>query len=604
MKMKNKKNIQNNVFDKGIIIRLFSYLKPYHIKIITIIVAIIISSLVSVYTSLYIQVVIDDYIYPLLASNNPDFTLFIHSIIRYAIILLIGVITSLIFHMMMVNVSQSVLKDLRDEMFSKMQYFPISYFDTNSHGDLMSHFTNDIDALRELIGRTVSAIFTSILTIIFVFFSMLLTSINLTIIILVCITMIIIYSGYLAKKSGEHFFKSQDAIAALDGFVEEMINGAKEIKVFCYEEKNKNNFNDRNILWKEQVTKANTYASIIFPSMAGFGNLLYVLIAIIGAFFAINSFPNFSLKGINILSLGMIASFLSLTKSFVRPISEVSAQMNTIIQGLSGANRIFKFLDQKFEIDDGTIDIKKEDVKGAIVFNNVNFSYDNNKQILKNISLYAKPGQKIALVGHTGAGKTTITNLINRFYDINSGEILYDGINIKNITKYSLRNSLAIVLQDVNLFTGSVMDNIRYGNLNASDEECIKAAKMANASSFIEMLPDGYNTLITGGGSSLSQGQRQLISIARALVADPEVLILDEATSSIDTRTEQLISNGMDTLMNGRTVLVIAHRLSTIKNAKAILVMENGEIIERGDHETLMNLKGKYYELYSGSKTI
>lgn len=607
MKIKQRKksvSIKDFKVDKKTFFRLLDYIKPHRLKLILIIICILVTALVTVYMSLFLGIVIDEYIIPMLSQDKPNFMPLLNAMIRYAVILCISLIASFGSCILSARLSQSIIRDVRDEMFQKMQNYPISFFDKNKYGDLMSHYTNDVDTLREFFSHTLAQVINALISITFVFVSMILLSINLTIIVLIGIFLLLKYSSFIAAKSGKNFMKAQETVGDLNAFVEEMINGAKEVKTFCYEEENKKHFNDKNEIWRENSTKANTFASILMPSLFGFGNILYVIVAIIGAYAAIAAFPNFSLRGTNVITVGIIAAFLTLVKSFVRPISETSAEMNIIMMALAGAKRIFEFLDEPFEVDDGKIELKKESVQGSIVFKDVYFAYEDEKYVLKNINIYAKPGQKIALVGHTGAGKTTITNLVNRFYDINKGSITYDDVDIKEYTKKSLRNSLSVVLQDVNLFTGTVLDNIRYGNIEASDEDCIKAAKMVRAHDFIEMLPDGYNTLITGGGSSLSQGQRQLISIARALIADPAVLILDEATSSIDTRTEKLISKGMDVLMEGRTVFVIAHRLSTIRNAKAIMVLENGEIIERGDHEYLMEQKGKYYQLYTGAVTL
>ena len=524
----------------------------------------------------------------------------------------------------MVNVAQGILREVRDEMFSKMQSLPVGYFDSHTHGEIMSRYTNDIDSLREMISDGVPEVISSLMTIIAVFCAMLYIDVFLTLIVVATLILMLQITKKVGGKSATYFVKQQESLGKLNGFIEEMINGQKVIKVFCHEETSKEDFDKLNEEWRVNSTIANQTSIILMPIMGNISNIQYVLIAIVGGILALN--------GVNGLLIGEIVGFLNLSKSFNMPVSRVAQQINSIALALAGAERIFELMDQIPEenngkvtlvnveyVDDDIIETDKHtenwawkkleddgsttyiELKGYVEFKNVTFGYKENKIVLKNISLYAKPGQKIAFVGATGAGKTTITNLLNRFYEIQDGEIIYDGINIKDMNKDDLRRSLGIVLQDTNLFTGTIMDNIRYGRLDATDEEIIEAAKLANADGFITRLPDGYNTWITGNGESLSQGQRQLLSIARAAVADPPVMILDEATSSIDTRTEAIVQDGMDKLMNGRTVFVIAHRLSTVRNAKAIIVLDHGKIIERGEHDYLIEQKGTYYQLYTGA---
>ncbi len=586
----------------------------------------------SVLAALFLEILIDDYITPLLVQAVPDFSGLLRVMIMMGGIYLIGVLATLFYNRLMAVISQGILKDIRDEMFSHMQTLPIKYFDTHSHGDVMSHYTNDTDTLRQMMSQSVPQLFSSVITIAAVFIAMLSISIWMTLFVLVFVVIILQVVKKVAGNSGKYFVRQQESIGDVNGYIEEMINGQKVVKVFCHEEKAKEMFDEKNEELCGEASQANTYANILMPIMNNLGYILYVLVAIVGGALGIWGVTNISLAGVGVITLGMIASFLQLSRSFIQPLGQMSQQLSAIIMALAGARRIFQLIDEEGETDNGYVTLvnaKYEngvltetpertglwawkhphedgtltytELKGEVRMFDVDFGYEENKMVLHNITLYAEPGQKVAFVGATGAGKTTITNLINRFYDIADGKIRYDGININKIRKSDLRRSLGIVLQDVNLFTGTVMENLRYGKLDATDEECIAAAKRANADGFIRMLPEGYDTVLSGDGSGLSQGQRQLISIARAAVADPPVMILDEATSSIDTRTEAIVQRGMDALMKGRTVFVIAHRLSTVQNSDVIMVLELGEIIERGSHQELIQKHGKYYQLYTGA---
>lgn len=612
--------------------RLLSYISQYRIQFIFVLVSILLSAVASVMSTLFLKTLIDDYITPLLLEAVPDFSGLARLILIMAGIYLIGVIATLFYNRVMVVIAQGVLKEIRDEMFEKMQKLPIKYFDTHSHGDIMSHYTNDTDTLRQMLTQSIPQLFSSVVTIVAVFVSMLTLSLWLTIFVVLFTFIILKVVGNITSKSSKYFVSQQKSLGDVNGYIEEMINGQKVVKVFCHEDNAKELFNQKNEELCKNATEANRFANMLGPLMNNMGYILYVSMAIVGGGLAILGVTNVSLSGVGTLTLGMIASFLQLSRSFIMPLSQVSQQLSSIVMAIAGAGRIFELIDEKWEEDEGyvtLVNVNKvngelietkdhshhwawkhphsdgtvtyTELKGEVRFFDVDFGYNEEKIVLHNISLYAEPGQKIAFVGATGAGKTTITNLINRFYDIADGKIRYDGININKIKKDDLRRSLGIVLQDVNLFTGTVMENIRYGRLDATDKECIEAAKLSNADGFIRMLPDGYNTIISGDGSDLSQGQRQLISIARAAVADPPVMILDEATSSIDTHTEAIVQRGMDSLMEGRTVFVIAHRLSTVKNSDVIMVLEKGRIIERGNHESLIKEKGKYYQLYTGA---
>ena len=628
----NKKHMSAAKDTKGTVKRLLGYLGAYKVRFIFVIICIAISSGTVAYSALFIQGLIDNYITPLLTQSQADFSGLLHYLIKVAIILFAGVIASYLYNRFMVVIGQGILKKIRDEMFSHMQKLPIRYFDTHSHGDIMSHYTNDTDTLRQMISQSIPQLLNSVMTIIVVFISMLSISFWLTLIVIAFVFIILKVIGSVAGRSGKYFIKQQVSLGDVNGYVEEMINGQKVVKVFCHEEQAKAGFDLKNGELCVNATKANSYANILMPILNNIGFILYVVVAIVGGALGISGVTNISLTGVSVLTLGAIASFLQLSRSFVNPISQVSQQLNFVVMAIAGAERIFELLDEEVEEDDGNITLVRAEKNGDVLtectqrtghwawkvpqtdgstelvemlghveFHDVDFGYVPDKTVLHDITLYAEPGQKVAFVGATGAGKTTITNLINRFYDIQKGTITYDGLDIGRIKKADLRRSLGVVLQDVNLFTGTVMENIRYGKLDATDEECIAAAKLANADGFIRMLPNGYDTVLSGDGSGLSQGQRQLISIARAAVADPPVMILDEATSSIDTRTEAIVQRGMDALMKERTVFVIAHRLSTVQNSDVIMVLEQGHIIERGSHEKLIEEKGKYYQLYTGA---
>lgn len=606
--------------------RLLAYImKNYAVHCILVVICIFITVLASVQGTWFMQTLIDSYILPLIGQADPDFSGLLHAIMRVAVFYLIGAIASYIYTRIMVNVSQGTLKNLRDDMFTHMEELPIRYFDTHYHGDIMSTYTNDIDTLRQMISKSMPQFLNSIITIVSVFVSMLLLNVPLTIVTLLMIGVTLFATKKIGALSAKYFIAQQKDIATVNGYIEEMMNGQKVVKVFTHEEESIENFNRLNDQLFHSADNANKFGNILMPVNAQIGNISYVLCALVGGVLALN--------GIGGFTLGKLASFLTYNKSFSQPVNQLSMQLNNIVMALAGSERIFKLLDEEPETDEGYVTLvraRKEngqiveskertgmwawkhthqadgsvdyiELKGDVVFDDVDFGYNPDKIVLHNVDLYATPGQKIAFVGSTGAGKTTITNLINRFYDIQDGKIRYDGININKIKKDDLRHSLGIVLQDTHLFTATVMENIRYGKLDATDEEVIAAAKLANADTFIHQLPDGYNTLLTGDGANLSQGQRQLLAIARAAIADPPVLILDEATSSIDTRTEKIVQDGMDKLMAGRTTFVIAHRLSTVKNSDCIIVLEQGRVIERGNHDKLMEEKGKYYQLYTGN---
>ncbi|HHX61464.1 MAG TPA: ABC transporter ATP-binding protein [Epulopiscium sp.] len=605
--------------------RILSYAtKEYKGRLIIVVISILISAGMNAIGISFTKVLIDDYIAPLVLQKNPDFSNLARIIGFMAILYLTGAIFSYIYNRTMVTVAQGILKDIRDEMFSHMSKLPIRYFDSNATGDIMSHYTSDVDTLRQMISQSLPQMFSSVITVMSIILAMFIINIPMTLFVLLMVGVMIFVIRFLGSRSGRYFFIQQSALGALNGYVEEMIEGQKVVKVFNHEEETITDFGELNEHLRENATKANTYANILMPIMGNIGNITYLLTAVVGTLF--------SITGLTALTIGGIASFVQFTKSITMPISQISQQFNTIILSLAGAQRIFKLLDEKPEEDSGTIELvnikentdgkieevsqrtgywawKKTSTKGVsytqlagdVRFKDVTFGYNENKTVLYNISLFAKPGQKIAFVGATGAGKTTITNLINRFYDIQDGTITYDGIDIKDIKKDDLRKSLGVVLQETHLFSGTIKDNIRYGKLDATDQEIKAAAKLANADFFIRQLPQGYDTELTGDGGSLSQGQRQLLAIARAAIANPPVLILDEATSSIDTRTEAIVQRGMDALMKGRTVFVIAHRLSTIQNSDAIMVMDEGRVIERGDHKDLISQKGEYYQLYTGA---
>ncbi len=606
--------------------RVFGYIfKYYKFSCVLVLVLIFVGVIANVQGTLFTKNLIDDYITPFLLTDQPDFTPLAHAIIRVACFYLIGVVSTYIYNRIMVNITQGVLRNLRNELFEHMERLPIKYFDTHSHGDIMSIYTNDIDTLRQLISQSIPQIINSTFTVVSVLISMLVLSVPLTFTTLAMVSIMIFCTKTAAGKSGKYFVEQQKNLGAINGYIEEMMNGQKVVKVFCHEDICKAEFKQINDTLYHSADKANTYANFLGPLNSQLGNLSYVVCAIVGGILAIN--------GIGGFTLGSLASFLTFNKSFNMPINQISNQLNAIIMAMAGADRIFKLMDEEPEVDEGDVTLvnvreengaltessehtgkwawkctdsktgetKYAELNGDVVFDGVDFGYSDEKIVLHDIHLYAQPGQKIAFVGSTGAGKTTITNLINRFYDIQDGKIRYDGININKIKKDDLRRSLGIVLQDTHLFTGTVKDNIKFGKLDATDEEVIAAAKLANAHGFIKRLPNGYDTMLTGDGANLSQGQRQLLSIARAAIADPPVLILDEATSSIDTRTERIVQEGMDRLMHGRTTFVIAHRLSTVKNSDCIMVLEKGRIIERGTHDNLIDEKGRYYQLYTGN---
>ncbi len=606
--------------------RLMKYvMKSYGLHLVIVAALILISVLANVQGTMFIQSLIDDYIQPMLTTDVADYQPLAMAILRVAGFYAIGVAAAYIYNRLMINVTQGVLRNLRNDLFSHMEMLPIKYFDTHSHGDIMSIYTNDTETIRQMVSQSMPQVFNSAITVVSVFISMVVLSVPLTIVTLVMVAVMLVVTAKTAGISGRYFLQQQRDIGKVNGFIEEMMEGQKVVKVFCHEEENIRQFRELNDNLYHSADKANYLVNIVGPVNMQLGNVSYVVCAIVGGALA--------LSGITGLSLGSLASFLTFNKSFNMPINQISQQLNAIVMAMAGAERIFKLLDEEPEPDDGyvtLVHVKEEngrlvesssrtgrwawrhehqadhsvdyvELKGDVVFDGVDFGYNDEKIVLHDVELFATPGQKIAFVGSTGAGKTTITNLINRFYDIQDGKIRYDGINVNKIKKADLRRSLGIVLQDTHLFTGTVMDNIRYGKLDATDEEVIAAAKLANADGFIRHLPEGYDTVLTGDGANLSQGQRQLLAIARAAIADPPVLILDEATSSIDTRTERIVQDGMDKLMKGRTTFVIAHRLSTVKNSDCIMVLEQGRIIERGTHDQLIEEQGKYYQLYTGN---
>ena len=612
-----------------LLMRLMAYIfRDYKIHCIFVFILIFAGVIANVQGTMFTKSLIDNYIAPFLQSDHPDFSPLAHAIARVACFYLIGVISTFAYNRIMVSVTQGVLRNLRDELFEHMEKLPIRYFDTHQHGDIMSVYTNDIDTLRQMVSQSIPQIINSAFTIVSVLVSMMILSIPLTLVTLVMVGLMLICTRYATSRSGKYFREQQKNLGAVNAYIEESVSGQKVVKVFCHEDENIRKFTELNDQLFYSADQANTFVNFLGPINAQIGNINYVVCAIVGGILALNGFGGFTLGG--------LASFLTFNKSFNGPINQVSQQFNANVMALAAADRIFRLLDEKPEVDNGYVtlvhvteengELKESatrtgrwawkhthqadgsvdyvELRGDVVFDGVDFGYTDDKMVLHDIKMYATPGQKIAFVGSTGAGKTTITNLINRFYDIQDGKIRYDGININKIKKADLRRSLGIVLQDTHLFTGTVKENIRFGKLDATDEEIIAAAKLANADGFIRRLPNGYDTMLTGDGANLSQGQRQLLAIARAAIADPPVLILDEATSSIDTRTERIVQSGMDRLMNGRTTFVIAHRLSTVRNSDCIMVLEQGRIIERGTHDQLIEEKGKYYQLYTGNSVV
>ncbi|HJB34606.1 MAG TPA: ABC transporter ATP-binding protein/permease [Candidatus Blautia merdipullorum] len=625
--MSNKQSRPEKNSATKLISRVIRYMLHYYkIPFLLVIVCILITAIATVVGATFPQTLVDDYITPMLANGSDDFSGLAADLLQLACVMAVGVITAFSYNRIMVNVSQGTMRHLRDDLFRKMEALPIKYFDNHAHGDIMSVYTNDVDTLRQLLSQSIPQIINSVITMAATLVTMIILNPALTVISILTAVVMLLVTANFSKLSGRYYIRQQVDLGIVDGFIEEMLDGQKVVKVFCHEQAAMDDFHKVNEELRNSTNKANSYANLLMPVNANIGWISYALVAIIGAILGIN--------GLAGVTIGTVITFVGLNKSFTNPITQVSQQINFVVNAAAGAQRVFDLMDQTPEADEGYVELvnAKEDengnlteaetrtnlwawkhphkaegtvtytkLEGAVVFDDVDFGYTDDKIVLHNISLWAKPGQKIAFVGATGAGKTTITNLINRFYDIADGKIRYDGININKIKKPDLRRSLGMVLQDTHLFTGTVMDNIRYGKLDATDEECIKAAKLANADGFIRRLPDGYNTMLTGDGANLSQGQRQLLAIARAAVADPPALILDEATSSIDTRTEKLVQDGMDALMKGRTTFVIAHRLSTVKNSDCIMVMEQGRIIERGTHDDLIAAKGKYYQLYTGN---
>ena len=625
--MSNKQSRPEKTSATKLISRVIRYMLHYYkIPFLLVIVCILITAIATVVGATFPQTLVDDYITPMLANGSDDFSGLAADLLQLACVMAVGVITAFSYNRIMVNVSQGTMRHLRDNLFRKMEALPIKYFDNHAHGDIMSVYTNDVDTLRQLLSQSIPQIINSVITMAATLVTMIILNPALTVISILTAVVMLLVTANFSKLSGRYYIRQQVDLGIVDGFIEEMLDGQKVVKVFCHEQAAMDDFHKVNEELRNSTNKANSYANLLMPVNANIGWISYALVAIIGAILGIN--------GLAGVTIGTVITFVGLNKSFTNPITQVSQQINFVVNAAAGAQRVFDLMDQTPEADEGYVELvnAKEDengnlteaetrtnlwawkhphkaegtvtytkLEGAVVFDDVDFGYADDKIVLHNISLWAKPGQKIAFVGATGAGKTTITNLINRFYDIADGKIRYDGININKIKKPDLRRSLGMVLQDTHLFTGTVMDNIRYGKLDATDEECIKAAKLANADGFIRRLPDGYNTMLTGDGANLSQGQRQLLAIARAAVADPPALILDEATSSIDTRTEKLVQDGMDALMKGRTTFIIAHRLSTVKNSDCIMVMEQGRIIERGTHDDLIAAKGKYYQLYTGN---